>query len=133
MTTSTTRRSASTAAAACGALLIWLVCDPLAGVDLSVGSGSSVRTVGPAAVTGASLLAGLAATGLAALLTRATARPRRNWLIAAGVVLAVSLLGPLGARSAGAGTALIAMHLAVGAILIVGIRGTLPDETRETS
>ena len=29
-----------------------VLCDPLAGVDLSVGAGSSVRTVGPAAVIG---------------------------------------------------------------------------------
>jgi hypothetical protein len=81
--------------------------------------------VGPGAVAVVSGLAGLAAGGLAVLLTRLTARARSIWHVVAVVILVLSLTGPLGAASASAGVTLTAMHLVVGATLIVGIGRTV--------
>jgi len=44
------------------------------------------------------------------------------------LVLVVSLTGPLGAATADAGLALAAMHLVVGATLVLGIGRTLPAD-----
>ena len=114
------------AAAIVGALLVWALAVPLAGVDLIVGSGATRRPVGAGAVAVVALIAALAATGLAALLARTVPHPRRTWLIVATAVLLLSLTGPLGAATAGAGIVLVALHLVVGATLMLGIGGTLP-------
>lgn len=50
------------------------------------------------------------------------------WVIIALVMLVLSLLGPLGAATAGAGVTLAAMHLVVGTTLIFGLGGTLTSE-----
>ena len=96
----------------------------LAGVSLRVQSGSSTQSVGAAAVVAVSVLAGLAGWALLAALQRLVGRPRRWWTSTALVVLALSLLGPLGQ---GVGTAatctLVAMHLAVGTVLILQLPG----------
>jgi Family of unknown function (DUF6069) len=120
-----TSRAVPVLAAVVGALLIWAVADPLAGVDLSVGTGSSAKAVGPGAVTIVSLLAGLAAVGLATLLARVTPRPRRTWSLVAVSTLVLSLVGPLGAASPAAGVSLGAMHLVVGATLVLGVGRTI--------
>jgi hypothetical protein len=120
-----TVRAAAIGAAAVGALLIWVIAHPVAGIDLVEGSGGNAQTIGPAAVLLVSVIVGLAAIGLAALLTRVLDRSRRTWLMIAVLVLVVSLTGPLGAATLGAGLALAAMHLVVGATLIVGIGRTL--------
>jgi hypothetical protein len=117
------RRTITIATAAVSGLLIWTLAVPLLDIDLIVGSGE--RKVGPGAVATAAIIVGLAAVGLAELLARITSRPRRVWLITAGVLLVASLIGPLGAETAGAATTLVAMHLAVGATLILGIGGML--------
>ena len=125
------RQAATIATAAVGALLVWAIAVPLADVDLSVHSGGSdqpSRPVGPVAVAVVAVIAGLAAAGLAALLNRTTSRPRRNWAIIAVATLLLSLLGPLGAVSVGAGVTLAAMHLLVGATLILGLSGALASE-----
>jgi hypothetical protein len=120
-----TVRAATVLIAAAGALLVWSVADPLAGVDLTVGTGSSARVIGPGAVALVSALAGLAAVGLAVVLGRLTTRARPIWFTVAVVVLVVSLTGPLGADTLAAGLALAAMHLVVGATLIVGVGRTV--------
>jgi hypothetical protein len=120
-----TVRAAAVLTAIAGALLVWFVTDPLAGVDLTVGTGSSARAIGPAAVALVSALAGLAAVGLAVVLGRLAARPRPIWFTVAVAVLVLSLTGPLGAVTLGAGLALAAMHLVVGATLIVGVGRTV--------
>jgi len=130
MTKERKRQIVSITAAALGGLLVWLIAVHLADVDLIVRSGSNERPVGPGAVAIVAILAGLAAVGLAELLARRAAHPRRTWRIIAGLALAVSLTGPLGATSAGAVATLVGMHLLVGVTLIVGIGGTLePDRT----
>src|ERR1700709_2696290 len=68
------RRAATVLAAIAGALLVWLVADPLAGVDLTVGTGASARTIGPGVVVLVSALAGLGSVGLALLPARPPAR-----------------------------------------------------------
>jgi hypothetical protein len=118
-------RAACVLAVTAAALLIWVVADRFAGVDLTVGSGAGAREVGPGAVTVVSGLAGLAAAGLAWLLARLTSRPRRSWTVLASSTLVVSLVGPLGAASPAAGLTLAAMHVVVGATLIVGVGRTL--------
>ncbi len=56
-----TRRAVTVAAGAACALLLWAVNDPWAGIDLTVRQGDATRHVGPVAVVGAALAAGLAA------------------------------------------------------------------------
>jgi hypothetical protein len=113
---------ATIAGAVGAALVVWVLSVPVAGVDLTVGSGSSRQTVGPAAVAVVSLLAGVAAWALLALLERRFRAGCRAWRITAWTVLALSLLGPLGAGATGAVLAiLVAMHVVVGVTLIVGL------------
>jgi len=117
-----TGRALTIAAGAAGALLLWVVDDPWAGIHLVVRQGDATRHIGPAAVVVTALVAGLAAWGLLALLERTVARPARTFRIIALVVLVLSLAGPLGS---GADTstrlALLGMHLTVGAALIIGL------------
>ncbi|MET8154052.1 DUF6069 family protein [Actinoplanes sp. NPDC049668] len=94
---------------------VWTLAHQIAGVELVVDGGS----VTPAAVVLATVIAGLAAWALLALLERLTRRAAAIWSGIAGAVLLVSLLGPIGsAVGAGATAALVAMHLAAGAVLI---------------
>lgn len=119
-----TGRAITVAAGAAGALLLWAVNDPWAGIDLAVRQGDTTQHIGPAAVVVTALIAGLAAWGLLALLGRTARHPARTFRIIALIVLALSLVGPLGS---GAGIssrlALLAMHLTVGAALIIGLPG----------
>src|SRR3954466_58700 len=99
MTRTTARRTGraiTVAAGAAGALLLWVVNDPWAGTDLAVRQGDATQHIGPAAVVGAALIAGLAAWGLLALLERTVRRSARTFRITALIVLALSLAGPLG-------------------------------------
>ena len=120
------------------ALAIWVIAVPVAGADLTVRQSGTTQPVGLAAVIGASLLAGLAGWALLALLERRAPRradrapaadqgnwARRRWTAIALGALVLSLAGPL---PGGVGTAttvtLAGMHLAVGAVLILGLRRT---------
>jgi hypothetical protein len=66
---------------------------------------------------------GLVGWGLRALLDRLTGRARTVWTVIATIVLALSLLGPVGS-AVGGGTvaALIGLHLLVGLVLLLGLR-----------
>lgn len=120
---SRTRRALTVAAAALAALLLWTLTGPVAGLHPSAETGGQTREVGAAAVAAASLLAGLAAWALLALLERVAGRPRRIWTFTALAVLALSLLGPLGSAADTSSLAVLAgMHLLVGAVLIPGLR-----------
>ncbi len=112
-------RALAVVAAAGATFTVWAIAHPLAGADLVVDTGSGRTTVTPAAVVITTVVVGLAAWGLLALLERLTRRGTAIWSWIAGAVLLISLLGPIGsAIGAGATAALVAMHLAAGAVLI---------------
>ena len=86
MATPTTRprraRALAVIAATLAALTVWLITDPLLGIDLTgtTAPGSQqLQPITPAMVAGASLVTGLAGWGLLALLERFTARARTTW------------------------------------------------------
>ena len=122
-------------AATCTALLVWLIAVPLAGAGLSVRLGSGVREVGVLAVSLATVGAALAGWGLLAALERCTSRARPVWTTVAVIVLLLSLLGPLGGVTTAARVSLAAMHVAVAAVLIIGLartaRGRQPVASRQ--
>jgi Family of unknown function (DUF6069) len=107
--------------AALATLTVWVVADPLAGVDLTVrqGSGASLQEVGPAAVLLVTVLAGLAGWALLAFLERRSSSAGRTWTVLAVVVTVLSLTGPLTAGTTTASKAvLMGMHLAAAAVLV---------------
>jgi hypothetical protein len=100
----------------------WGIAHSLLGIEMTVGSDDSLRHVDSLAVTLTALGVGFAAWGLLTLLERHTANARAVWTRIAVGVLAVSLLGPLGATTGSALTALAVLHLLVGGIIISGMR-----------
>ena len=110
---------------AAAALGVWAVAGPLGGVDLSVHLGSAAdQHVGPAIVAIVSILAGLAAWGLLAVLERFTHLARAIWIAIALVAMVLSLAGPFsGGATVPAKAALAGMHLAVAAVLIPALAG----------
>ncbi|MFI1993097.1 DUF6069 family protein [Actinoplanes sp. NPDC020271] len=120
----TTGRALTVLAGVAGALLLWAVNAPWAGVPLTVRQGSGTQQIGPVAVALTALVAGLAAWGLLAVLERKSGNPVRIYRIVTAVILLISLAGPLGS-GIGIGTklALLGMHLTVGAALIIGLPG----------
>ena len=107
--------------AAGAAALVWVAATS-AGVQVEVGSGSGTRDVGLVSVIVTALVVAVAGAGLLRVLERRTSGARRLWTTVAVVVWVVSLLGPVGASSVSAGLALGALHLVVGAVVIVGLR-----------
>ncbi|HEU5026436.1 MAG TPA: DUF6069 family protein [Spirillospora sp.] len=114
------RRALTVAAAAGAALLVWVAADPIGGAGMQARG----QHVGPAAVVAFALLIGLAGWGLLAVMERRAKRPARTWGVTAGIVLGLSMTGPLGAEGLGTYAALTAMHLVVGAVLIAGLGRT---------
>jgi Family of unknown function (DUF6069) len=122
MNTSIRRLLITVIGAPAAALTTWALAVPLAGITLTARSGNGTQTVGPEEIAATSLLAGLAAWALVAVLERFVARPRRIWTISAPAVLAASLTGPLASGvGAAAVLALILLHLAVAAVLFLGL------------
>ena len=127
-TTRASSRSPMTAVlgATAAAVAIWIVAT-LAGAELTVsfGPGQPIQKVTVVNVVVAALVGSLAGWGLLALLRRFTANARAVWTVIAIVVALVSLGGPLSATaSAGTKVSLVAMHLAVATVVIVGLRRT---------
>jgi hypothetical protein len=140
MATPTTRpwraRALAVIAAVLAALAVWLVTDPLLGVDLAAPTrpgSQQLLSITPGLVAATSLAAALAGWGLLALLERFTARPRTSWTVIAVGVGLLSLAGPLSTIAsttvANAGS-LALMHLAVAAVLIPGLAATAPSLAR---
>jgi hypothetical protein len=100
----------------------WGIAHSLLGIELTVGEGDSLRHIDSLAVTLTALGVGFAAWGLLFELERHIDNARTVWTRIAVGVLAVSLLGPLGATTGSAMAALAALHLVVGGILIYGLR-----------
>ncbi|MFG1656486.1 DUF6069 family protein [Micromonospora chersina] len=118
-------RALAVLAATAATLAVWAAAVPAAGVDLAVRNGGTEQSVTAAAVGVSTLLAGLAGWALLALLERFTARARAVWTGAAGLVLLLSLLGPVGGGVGAAATlTLVALHLAAAAVLVPLLRRT---------
>jgi hypothetical protein len=119
-------RALSTAAAAAAVAIAWAIEVPLLGIHLRIRFGAmhpQIITIGQ--VIGAALAAGLLGWLLLAVLDRRTARPRRAWTGTALLVLAASLALPLAAATTASAVAgLVALHLVVGAVLILGMART---------
>lgn len=115
-----TSRTLGAVLAAVGALLVWVIADPLLGIDFSVTRAGTTTVVGPGMVVGMALGAGLVGWAFLALLERFTSRARRAWVITALVVLLLSLVMPFssGEIDPGAQWSLLLMHVVVGAVLI---------------
>ena len=106
------------ATAATGA--VWATAHGL-GADLTANG----RAVTLPAVAVTTVLIGLAAWALLAVLERATRRAATAWTCVAVAVALLSLAGPVGgAETEGGMAALLAMHLAAAAVLVPGLRRT---------
>jgi uncharacterized membrane protein YwzB len=105
------------------AALVWAATQAV-GIDLLVRSGSGAREVALAPVVLTPLLVGFAAVRLLRLLERRTANGLRTWTVTASALWVVSFVGPLSATTVWAGLALATMHLAVGAVVVGGLRLT---------
>lgn len=120
------RRVLTVVGATVAALVVWLVADPVLGIDLTVQTAPGTTTTMPVtagAVVLSSLLAGLLGWGLLALLERWGRRGVLAWRSVAGAVGLVSLGGPLSlAQSTGGMIVLTLLHVVVAAVLLV----TLP-------
>src|SRR4051794_7511115 len=89
-------RALATMAAAGATFTLWMIAHPIAGADLAVDTGSGPTTVTPTAAVLVTVVAGLAAWGLLALVERFSRRAAAIWSWIAGAVVLISLLGPLG-------------------------------------
>jgi hypothetical protein len=112
--------------ATAAAVAIWIVAT-LAGADLTVsfGPGQPIQKITVINVVVAALVGSLAGWGLLALLRRFTTNARAIWTVIAIIFALLSLGGPLSTiSSAGTKVSLVAMHLAVATVTIVGLRRT---------
>ena len=118
------RRLLVIVAAAAAAALTWILAGPLVGVQLLVRFGSGApQTVGLGLVLAAGLTAPLLGWALLAFLERRTPRARALWTGTAVAVLLVSFALPLAASvTTSTRVALMLMHLAVGSVVIIGLR-----------
>ena len=111
------------AAASLVALVIWGLARAL-GVELTVGKGDQASLVGAADVLVAVLVAGVAAWVVQRLLARRGAAGW--WPFVGSTALAISIIGPTWLADGMASVVLIAMHLAVGLVLIAGFTRSAP-------
>jgi hypothetical protein len=113
-------RAGAAGLAASAAALVWVVVDPLLGVDLSVTRSGATTVVGPGVVVGMALGAALLGWAFLAVLERFTSRAGRVWTITALAVLLLSFAMPFnsGEADTSAKWSLLVMHVAVGAVLI---------------
>jgi len=112
--------------ATAAAVVIWIVAIA-AGADLTVsfGAGQPIQKITVVNVVVAALVGSLAGWGLLALLRRFTTNARAIWTVIAIIFALFSLGGPLSTiSSAGTKAWLVAMHLAVATVTIVGLRRT---------
>lgn len=107
--------------AALAALAVWVLTVPLGGVELA--AGKPPVTISPVSVVIVAALATLAAWGVRAILVRLVPAERAVmwWRVTCIGALVISLIGPLGAASLPAFGALVAMHVSVGAAVLVGL------------
>lgn len=123
-----TRRTApwpatfAVAATAVAAAVILRLIAYAVGLDVVVDTGTGDTTVSLAAVAASSAVGALCGVLVLQLALRFLSRGRTWWTIGATVVLLGSLASPLAATTAGAWATLTVLHLAVGAVVILGLR-----------
>lgn len=93
----------------------------LCGVDLAVRAGTGTQHVNMVSVAVTAVVVTMVGGGLLRVLERRTPAALRLWSMIAAVVLLVSMVGPLGARTAPAGLVLAGLHLLVGGVVLVGL------------
>jgi len=115
-----TARVVAVGAAVLAALAVWVIADPVLGADLTVIREGVVTEIGGITVLVMATAAALLGWAFLAVLERFTAKARRIWLVTALVVLVLSFVMPFnsGEIDASAQVALLAMHVALGAVLI---------------
>ena len=113
-------RALGAAGGALAAVLAWIVEVPLLGIHLNFRFGTGhAQTISLGQVIGVAVASVLLGWLLLALLERRSPHARRLWTAIALIALAASLALPLAAATTTAATVgLIAMHLAVGAVVI---------------
>jgi len=92
----------------------------LSGIDPEVGRGGDTTPVGLPDVIVASLIGGVAAWAVHALLAR-RGRALRWWPFVGSTALAISMIGPSYYADGESAVALMAMHFTVGFVLIFGM------------
>jgi hypothetical protein len=122
-TTSTRSGLAVVAAGMVTALVVWAVIR-LLGVELTLKAGSGMSQVDAVDVLLASLVAGLAAWGVYALLARW--HRTRWWPFIGSTALAISITGPSYLADGISAVSLICLHILVGAVLIAGFMRAVP-------
>lgn len=126
------RRALAVAGATVAAILPWLAARA-AGVEFDVVSGGRPMVVGLPLVVATALVVSLAGWGALALLERRTARARRIWTAIAVAVLLLSLVPlPTVETETATRACLVLMHIAVGAVLIPGLRATATTDATTT-
>lgn len=116
-------RAGTVVAAAVTGAIGWIVAAQLIGLQLSVVNLGQAQDVSLASAIVGGLVPGLAAWALLAILERFAKSARLIWTVIAIVVLVLSLASPLMAQASLSTTiALLCLHVAVGAVLIIGLR-----------
>lgn len=117
------RRAATILVAVLVAIIDWVVCSRLIGLQLMVDQGTGPILVSPIQIVAAPIVSGLTGWGLLAILERISPqRGARSWMIIAIVIAVLSCWSPLTmALSVSTAIALASMHLLVGATLIIGM------------
>ena len=120
----TTRNSLAVVATAMAAALVGWGVIRLLSVDLTLKDSAAMSQVGPVDVLLASLVAGLAAWAVYALLARLG--HARWWPFVASTALAISITGPSYLADGISAVSLICLHILVGAVLIAGFMRAVP-------
>lgn len=109
-------------AAAVVAVAVWLI-GAAFGVNLEAQLGTDVQAVSVAAAAVAALAAGFAGWGARVLIGRLVRGGGEVvWFVLCGVVLLASMVGALAGTTPGAVATLVSMHVAVGAVIALGLR-----------
>jgi hypothetical protein len=114
-------RALAVLAAVIGAVLVWVIADPLLNADLDVrfGDSGAVDHIAARAVAVTTLALGLLGWGLLELLERRSPRGQDIWVAIAVLAMLLSLLGPIaGGMTIAATVGLLAIHIVASAILI---------------
>lgn len=124
------RRALTVGGATLAATAPWLLAQAI-GTDLQVTMAAQPpMVVGLPFVVGTALTASLAGWGALAVLQRVTSRARMWWTALAVTALLVSFLPVVSAQTSAAVRVLLALtHIAVAAVLIPGLRSTVPART----